>query len=105
MRSYIEIIYIDDADDARKTDMEHVGATDAETWAEFNSLRKFGVGIKSAKFLLDYHNRKGDLADTIAIDVGGFVAITGQQPKSDAAYITIDVAYWDHARASSAKAA
>ena len=105
MRSFIEIIYLDDADDARKTDMEHVGETDAKTWAEFNSLRKFGVDIKSAKFLLDYHNRKGDLADTIAIDVGGFVAITGQQPKSDAAYIAIDVAYWDHARASSAKAA
>jgi hypothetical protein len=97
MRSYIEIIYIDNEDLARKTDMEHVSATNAETWAEFNSLRKYEVGSKPARFLLDYHNSKGDLADTICIDVGGFIAITGVQPKSDARYRAIDRWYWQNA--------
>lgn len=104
MRSYIEIIYLDSNDQACKTDMEHVGETNAATWAEFRNLRRFAVEKTAARFLLDYHNSKGDLADTILIDVGGFVAITGSQPKTDATYRAIDRAYWRNAR-SAAKAA
>lgn len=103
MRSYIEIIYVDSDDQACKTDMEHVGASNAETWAEFRSLRRYAVDSKTALFLLDYHNAKGDLADTICIDVGGFVAITGSQPKSAAAYRVIDRAYWRNAKSASHK--
>ncbi len=105
MRSYIEIIYLDNNDQACKTDMEHVGATNAETWVEFRGLRRFEVDQKSARFLLDYHNAKGDLADTICIDVGGFVSITGAQPKSDAAYRRIDRAFWSAVRADHKRAA
>jgi hypothetical protein len=100
MRSYIEILYIDSDDQARKTDMEHVGANNAETWAEFRSLRRYAVDSKTGHFLLDYHNGKGDLADTICIDVGGFVAITGSQPKTDAAYRAIDRQYWRNAQSA-----
>ncbi len=103
MRSYIEIIYLDDNDQACKTDMEHVGVTNAETWAEFRSLRRYEVNKKSARFLLDYHNSSGDLADTICIDVGGFITITGSKPKSDAAYRAIDRDYWRKAQSSSRK--
>lgn len=98
MRSYIEIIYIDSEDQVRKTNMERVGATNAATWAEFRDLRRFSVEKASARFLIDYHNAKGDLADTICIDVGGFVAITGSQPKSEATYRAIDRQYWENAR-------
>lgn len=104
MRSYIEIIYIDSDGQARKTDMEHVGDTNAATWAEFCDLRRFDVEKDAARFLLDYHNSKGDLAGTICIDVGGFIAITGSQPKPEATYRAIDRQYWRDAQ-SAAKAA
>jgi hypothetical protein len=94
MRSFMELIYIDSEEDARQTNMQAQGATDAETWRLFNSYRKHSVDIKQASFLLDYHNRKGDLADTIAIDDVGFTAITGKQPKSDAEYRNIDASFW-----------
>ncbi len=97
--SFMEIIYIDSEGLARLAGLENRAETDAETWAAFNSFRRYGVDIKQAKFLLDYHNRKGDLADTIALDAGGFTAITGQAPKSEAAYLKIDRDYWSHARA------
>lgn len=102
MQSYMELIYIDSDDDARQTNMRHAGRSDAETWEIFRSYRRLGVDIKTARFLIDYHNRKGDLADTIAIDVGGFIAITGQQPKSDAEYREIDRKFWDDARSEAA---
>lgn len=100
MRSYIEILYIDSDGQARKTDMEHVGASNAETWEEFRSLRRYAVDSETGRFLLDYHNGKGDLADTICIDIGGFVAITGSQPKTDAAYRAIDLQYWRNAQSA-----
>lgn len=103
--SFMEMIYIDDSGDARKTDMERACETAADTWAEFNSYRRFSVDIKQAKFLLDYHNRKGDLADTIALDVGGFAAITGRRPLSDAAYRKIDRDFWNVVRSDHKHAA
>jgi hypothetical protein len=97
-RSFIELIYIDSKDlAARHTNMQWQGATDAQTWAKFRSLRRFSTDIKRAKFLVDYHNRKGDLGDTIAIDADAFREITGQAPKSDAAYRKIDRQYWNDA--------
>lgn len=100
MQSFIEIIYIASDDQARQTNMRHAGASNAETWAAFNGLRKYGVDIKTANFLLDYHNAKGDLADTIAISAEGFRDITGQHPKTEAVYDEIDRRFWDDARSS-----
>lgn len=98
MRSFMELIYIDSDNDARQTNMRAQSATDAETWRLFNSYRVHSVDIKKARFLLDYHNRKGDLADTIAIDADGFTAITGKQPKTDNEYRKIDADFWAQAR-------
>lgn len=101
MASFLEMIFIDSDGDARQTNMRLVRSTDAEAWAYFRSLRRYGVDIKRAQFLLDYHKTNGDLADTIALDAAGFTAITGQQPKTDAAYRKIDQDFWDEVRATS----
>lgn len=94
MRSFMEFIYIDSEDLARQTGLALSLDTDAETWAKFNSFRRYAVDIKKAKFLLDYHNRKGDLADTIPVDAGGFMTITGQAMKPEKTYLKIDRDYW-----------
>lgn len=95
MTSFIEVIYIDNEDLARKTGLGLSLATSAEAWAKFRNLRLYGVDIKHPRFLIDYHKANGDLADTIAVDADGFTAITGQQPKTDAEYCKIDADYWD----------
>lgn len=102
-RSRIEIVYIASDDNARKTDMAHEGKSNAETWATFKSFRRYAADIKSARFLLDYYNAKGDLADTIPIGAEGFTAITGQRPKSEAEYGKIDDRYWDAARSEAGR--
>lgn len=101
-QSRIEIIYIASDDNARKTDMAHAGKSNAHTWATFKDFRRYAVDIKAARFLLDYYNAKGDLADTIPISTEGFTAITGQSPKSEAEYGEIDRRYWDAARSNAA---
>jgi hypothetical protein len=102
MRSYMEMIYIDTENLARQTGLQRSGETDAATWAEFQSYRLYEVDIKQARFLLDYHNRKGDLGPTIPLDNIGFAAITGAPPKSDAAYRKIDADFWREVRAQRA---
>jgi hypothetical protein len=102
MPSFMELIYIDSEDLARQTGLSRAGETDAETWAEFQSYRRYAVDIKQAKFLLDYHNSKGDLGTTIPIDAGGFTAITGQKPKTDAEYRKLDRDFWKAVRKSAA---
>lgn len=104
-RSFIEIIYIDSDDQAQMTDKSWSDSTNAETWAQFKMFREHAVDIKSATFLLDYHNAKGDLADTIPIDDRGFRAVTGQRPMSEDDYRAIDTKYWDDVRKSSQIAA
>jgi hypothetical protein len=101
-RSFIEIIYIDGAHQACQTGLVRSLDTDAETWAEFQSFRQHAVDIKQARFLLDYHNRKGDLGSTIAIDAGGFKAITGKEPKSETEYRKIDDEFWSRVRREAA---
>jgi hypothetical protein len=105
MSSFMEILYIDSEDLARKTSMENAAGSNAETLARFRSFRIYAVDIKTARFLLDYHNAKGDLSDTIPLDERGFAAITGQRPKSDAEYQKIDTQYWNDVRASTKAAA
>lgn len=105
MPSFMEFIYIDSEGQGCQTGLRRSLDTDAATWAEFRSYRRFGVDIKIACFLLDYHNRKGDLGDTIAIDRSGFRAITGQNPQTDAQYRRIDNDFWNEVRASRKDAA
>lgn len=102
MTSFMEFIYIDSENLARKTGLARSCDRDADTWAEFRSYRHLGVDIKQARFLLDYHNRKGDLSDTIALDEAGFWAITYSEPESEAHYRKIDSDYWKEARSEAA---
>ncbi len=95
MNSFMDLIYIDSEDQARHTGLRRALGSDAATWAEFRQLRRYAVDIKTACFLLDYHNRKGDLCDTIPIDRAGFKAITGQHPGSEAHYRRIDTQFWN----------
>ena len=101
-QSFMEFIYIDDAGDARQTNLRLSLSSNAATLAEFRRLRRHSVDIKQARFLLDYHNASGDMSDTIAVDADGFAAITGQRPKADAEYIKIDADFWDEARSAAA---
>lgn len=96
--SFVEIIYIDSEDNARQTNLRTACNTNAATHAAFRSFRRHAVDIKQARFLLDYHNARGDLSDTIAIDDTGFRAVTGQEPKTDAEYVKLDSDYWDEVR-------
>lgn len=93
-KSFMELIYIDSDDQACQTNLAYSADSNAATWAEFQRYRRYAVDIKVAKFLLDYHNGKGDLADTIAIDFEGFTAITGRHPKTEAEYRKIDNEFW-----------
>lgn len=97
-QSFMEMIYIASDHQARHTNLRLALGTNAATWAEFQRYRRFDVGSERATFLIDYYNVKGDLADTILIDNGGFTAITGQRPKAEADYDKIDDDYWAEAR-------
>lgn len=97
-QSFMEIIYIDTDDNARRTGLRRSAASNAATLAEFRKWRPFGVDIKQARFLLDYHNAKGDLSDTIALDEAIFRAVTGLEPGDDDHYRMIDARFWEDAR-------
>lgn len=97
-QSFMELIYIDSDDQACQTGLRRSASTNAQTSAEFRRWKFLAVDIKQARFLLDYHNAKGDLSDTIAIDEEGFRAITGQAPKTDAEYRKIDTDFWNDVR-------
>jgi hypothetical protein len=90
----MEMIFIDSDDQARHTNVGAAMGSNAATWAAFRSYRFFDVGKDRAQFLLDYHNAKGDLAGTIFLDAAGFIAISGEKPKTDADYRQIDADYW-----------
>ena len=99
-RSRLEMIYIDSEDAARKTNVGAVMETNQETWHAFLSAKQLEVPAEKAQFLLDYYNRKGDLADTICLDAAGFKQITGEPVLSEAEYVAIDGAYWKEAFAA-----
>lgn len=92
--SYMEMIYIDDSDNARQTNVRAAMKTNALTWAAFKSYRRLDVGKKRAKFLLDYYNADGDLGETICLNADGFAAISMEPVLSNAAYVQIDKKYW-----------
>ncbi len=105
MASRMEMIYIDREEAARHTGVGAIMDSPAETWAAFRSARRLEVPINEAVFLLDYYNRRGDLADTIALSAHGFTRITGEQPKTDEEYRAIDAAYWTSFKATPPAAA
>ena len=98
--SYMEMIYIDSDNAARKTGVGCECETPAETWAAFRSAKALEVPINEASFLLDYHNRRGDLVDTIPLSRDGFEQITGERARSDAEYRTFDAEFWRGVKAS-----
>ena len=98
MTSYMQMIYIDSDGDARHTGVGAAMTTNAATRKAFLSLRPLGVHVDQAAFLCDYHDRRGDLVDTIAIRREDFTRITGEPVKSDAEYRRIDADYWREAR-------
>lgn len=92
--SLMEMIYIDSDRQARKTNVGAIMDTPMETWLAFLSAKRLDVGLEGGEFLLDYYNRKGDLADTIALSRRSFERITGQKALTDAEYREIDRAFW-----------
>lgn len=92
--SYMEMIYIDDSDNARQTGVRAAFKTNAETWAQFQKCRVFAVSKGNARFLLDYYNSRGDLGETILLDAFGFEYISNEKAKSDAKYRKTDSEYW-----------
>jgi hypothetical protein len=99
-QSFMEMIYIDKEDNARQTGLRRSAETNAATLAEFRRWRLFGVDIKQARFLLDYHNAKGDLSDTIALDEAGFRSVTGLEPGDDEHYQAVDIRFWEDVRSA-----
>lgn len=107
-RSYIEIIYVDDEGNARKTDMAYASPAqknpNKETRARFNEMRVLQViGDEQPRFLIDYHNAKGDLGETIGITAEDFEIVAGEKPKTNAEYIEIDENYWRRTKEQVAK--
>jgi translation elongation factor P/translation initiation factor 5A len=88
--SRMEMIYIDCEGQARHTGVGAAMATNAATWAAFKSYRRMEVPKIRARFLLDYYNAKGDLADTILLDAAGFELISNEKAKTEAEYRKID---------------
>lgn len=92
--SRMEMIYIDSDNQGRKTGIGAIFETPAETWAAFLSAKRLAVPIEKAEFILDYYNRKGDLADSIPLNRESYEFITRAKALSEAQYRDIDAAFW-----------
>lgn len=92
--SYMEMIYIDSEDQARQTNVRAAMESNEATWKAFRSAKQLDVPAGEAKFLLDYYNRNGDLADTIGLSEASYKRITGHPVLSDAEYREIDREFW-----------
>ncbi len=88
------MVYVGTGQSALKTGIGAVFETNAETYAAFLSAKRLNVGLKSATYLLDYYNRKGDLSGTIGLDTKGYERISGEKAKTEAEYKAIDDAFW-----------
>lgn len=99
MESRMEMIYVGN-DTGYKTGVGAIFDTNAETYAAFRSAKRLDVGTKDAVFLLDYYNRKGDLADTIGLSASGYERITGEKALTEAQYREIDTKHWDDVRSN-----
>lgn len=97
MESRMEMIYVGN-DTGYKTGVGAIFDTNAETYAAFRSAKRLDVGVQDAVFLLDYYNRKGDLAYTIGLSATGYEQITGEKALNEMQYRDIDGKYWDDVR-------
>lgn len=105
-KSYMQMFYLTrDGHDCLQTGVGAMMETNALTWAAFKSYRTLEVSKSSARFMLDYYNAKGDLADTILLDAQGYSTIANELVLSEAAYRKIDRDYWEKAKADSQKQA
>lgn len=91
---YVEIIYIDSNEDARKTGMGAVGATWEETRRCFNVACSQQCDIESAEFLCDLHDTDGDIIETVGLTRSAVEWITGETAKSDDEYVAYDKNFW-----------
>ena len=100
---YIEMIFIDADDQARKTGVGAEFETAEETKKAFESIRPEAVDIKVADFLCDLHaSDTGELVDTIPISKETFESVTGNKALSNDEYVQFDQDYWSAARVNRA---
>lgn len=83
---------------ARKTGLGAAYTTGAAALEHFNACRRLDVPAESGGFLLDLHDDRGDLVDTITLDVAGFAAIRGEDPAPPEVYVAHDQKVWRQAR-------
>ena len=98
MQSKMEMIYVGNGK-GYKTGVGAIFETNAATYAAFRAAKPLDVGLDDAVFLLDYYNRKGDLAGSIGLSPDGFEEIVGEAAPTEAQCKKFDTQYWDDARA------
>ena len=103
MQSRMETNYVGN-NKGYKTGVGAIFDTNADTYAAFLAAKPLDVGLKDPVFLLDYYNRKGELADTIGLSPEGFEQVTGEKALTEEQYCEIDRRYWDDARAARSNA-
>lgn len=93
---YCEILDIRD-DCGHKTGKGASFLTEPEARVGFDKARALAVPADRADFLVDCHDDKGDIVDTIFIDAAGFEVLVGEAPTSSEVYAAYDAAYWRRA--------
>lgn len=88
--------------DARKTGKGAVFVGEAECDFRIRNLRENDAG-KDARFLVDIHDERGDILETLGLDEAGFEALTGEAPLSPEKYAEYDNAYWGAIRGVAAE--
>lgn len=94
MARYMEMIFIDSTDNARRTGVGAEFESDEATTEAFESVRCHDVGVENGAFILDLHEDNGDIVDSIAVSTESFTQITGERVLSEAEYIAYDEKYW-----------
>lgn len=98
MSAYMEMIYIDSKNQARKTRVGAEFDTDHLTFVAFQSTKRLAVPMETAQFILDYYDPNGDLVDSVPLSAAGFRFITKTEPLTEADYLRIDAEYWAEVR-------
>jgi len=87
---YMNMIYIDDDENARLTGVGAMMESDEDTTNAFKLVKASEVDIKDARFILDLHEDNGDIVDSIAIIALTFSKVSGEIVKPDAEYVDYD---------------
>lgn len=96
-RHYVEIFDIRGGN-LFKTGQGAAGATFAETLHLFEQARRQAVPDDKATFLVDLHDEKGDLLDTVMINGRGFKTLTGERIPTRSETRRYDREFWQSAR-------